>query len=29
MPTQYDLSLSENEGDAANDNQEEISKALA
>ena len=29
MPTQFELSLSDNEGDAANDNQEEISNALA
>lgn len=29
MPTLYELSLSENDGDVANDNQEEISKALA
>lgn len=29
LPTQYDLSLSDNDGDAAYDNQEEISKTLA
>lgn len=29
MPTLYELSLSENDGDVANDNQEEISKTLA